>query len=168
VRTNIALDILGDYLSDSEVSILSQTFIEVEDPVTTDISFYTQAQLPCTISIHFESVPVEHLDSVEGQLMDVFRKVAKDGFDMERLAIVNRTLKNRRLLDVEESPARAIYSKLINEAMYGTLDGKTLSEDMKDLSYFDELAKWTSDQWVAVVQKYPAPYLLSHTDTPPL
>src|SRR5271170_6537704 len=128
--TNVALEVLGNYLVDSEVSILSQKFIEVEDPLTTNISFYTREQLPDTVSVYFESVPVENLDSVEDQLMDVFRKVVKEGFDMERMAIVIRSLKNRFLLSVEQAPANAISSKLVNEALYGSLDGRTLSEDL--------------------------------------
>jgi Zn-dependent M16 (insulinase) family peptidase len=157
--TNVALEVLGNYLVDSEVSILSQTFIEVEDPLTTNISLYTREQLPDTISVYFESVPVENLDSVEDQLMDVFRKVVKEGFDMERMAIVIRALKNRFLLSVEQAPANAISPKLVNEALYGSLDGRTLSEDLNDLSYFDKLAEWSSSDWASLLQKCPLPPL---------
>lgn len=155
--TNVALEVLGNYLVDSEVSILSQTFIEVEDPLTTNISFYTREQLPDTISVYFESVPVENLDSVEDQLMDVFRKVVKEGFDMERMEIVIRALKNRFLLSFEQAPANAISSKLVNETLYGSLDGRTLSEDLNDLSYFDQLAEWSSAEWAALLQKSLSP-----------
>ena len=96
---------------------------------------------------------MEHLDCVEGQLMDIFHHVAKQGFDMERMATVIRALKNRLLLSVEEGPGSVISSKLINETIYGTLDGRTLSDDLKDLNYFDKLAYWSSEKWVALLKK---------------
>src|ERR1700738_1593882 len=83
-----ALDVLGEYLSNSAVSILSQTFIEIEDPVATGISFSTNCQIPWTMHIYFESVPVEHLDTLEKALFQVLRKVADDGIEMTRMATV--------------------------------------------------------------------------------
>jgi len=151
--STIALDCLGEYLSDSAVSILSQTFIEIEDPVATSIGFYSSYQLPCTLSIHFSSVPVEHLDTLEDQLFDVLRKVAKDGIDMERMKTVIETGKSRYVLMVERSPANCLSHKLINEALYGSLDGKTLKEEVQDLPYYDQLLSWTSDQWVALLKR---------------
>lgn len=153
VQIIMALEVLGEYLSDSAVSILSQTFIEIEDPVTTYIRFQASYQLPCTYSISFESVPVENLDTLEEQLYDVFRKVAKNGIDMERMATVVEVEKNRLLLNVEEAPSSVFSFKLINEALYGSLDGKTLKENVQDLSCYDILSKWTSDQWVALLQR---------------
>jgi hypothetical protein len=61
--------------------------------------------------------------------------------------------KNRSLLAVEESPSNPLSSKLINEALYGSLDGKTLKEDVNDLMYFDVVSNWTSDEWVALLKR---------------
>lgn len=149
----IALGVLGEYLSDSAVSILSQTFVEIEDPVTTSIRFWMSYQLPCTLSINFESVPVEHLDTLEEKLFEVFGNVAKGGIDMERMATVVEVQKNRSLLYAEESPSNLLSFKLINEALYGSLDGKTLKEDAKDLIFYDVVSKWTSDEWVALLKR---------------
>ena len=110
-------------------------------------------QLPCTLSISFESVPVEHLDTLEEKLFEVFGNVAKDGIDMERMATVVEVQKNRSLLSAEESPSNLLSSKLIHEALYGSLDGKTLKEDAKDLIYYDIVSKWTSDEWVALLKR---------------
>jgi Zn-dependent M16 (insulinase) family peptidase len=153
MQATTALDVLGEYLSDSAVSILSQTFIEIEDPITTSIQFLTSYQLPCTLSIYFESVPVEHLDTLEEKLFEVFGNIVKGGIDMERMATVVQVEKNRSLLAVEESPSNPLSSKLINEALYGSLDGKTLKEDVNDLMYYDVVSNWTSDEWVALLKR---------------
>ena len=122
--------------------------------MTTCINFWTSYQLPCTLSVNFESVPVENLDTLEEKLFDVFRKVAKGGIDMERMATVVETQKNRSILSVEQSPSSLFSSKLINEALYGSLNGETLKEGVKDLMSYDDLSKWTSEQWVSLLKRY--------------
>lgn len=149
------MDILGEYLSDSAVSILSQTFIEIEDPIATSISIYISYQLPCTLSIHFDSVPVEYLDTLEEKLFDVLGQVAKEGIDMERMKTVIETGKSRYVLMMERSPANCMSQKLINEVLYGSLDGKTLRDEVQDLHYHDKLLSWTSDQWISLLKQYP-------------
>jgi Zn-dependent M16 (insulinase) family peptidase len=149
-----ALDVLGEYLSDSAVSVLSQTFIEIEEPLTTFIGFAYAYRLPCNLSIQFESVPVEHLDKLEQKLFDVFRKVAENGIDMERMATVIEKRRNGYLLSVERSPSGILSTKLIVEALYGDLKGTSLKQDVTDLVYYDIVTKWTSDQWVALLQRY--------------
>lgn len=153
MQTATALEVLGEYLSDSAVSILSQTFIEIEDPIATNIHFWITYQLPCTLSVNFESVPVEHLDTLEEKLFNVFRAVTKGGIDMDRMTTVIETQRNRSILSVERSPSELMSSKLINEALYGSLDGKTLKEDVKDLICYEVLFKWTSEQWIALLKR---------------
>ena len=150
----MALDILGQYFSDSAVSVLSQTFIEIEDPIATSIYCSLACQLPSTFSIYFDSVPAEHLDTVETKLFDCFQKVAMEGMDMERMKTVIEKARDKYVLDMETSPANFLSHKLINEALYGDLSGKTLEKDVKDLIYYDILSKWTSAQWVALLKKF--------------
>ena len=114
---------------------------------------YVAYQLPCVLSATFESVPVEELDSLEAKFFKVLQKVVKDGIDMERMKTVVNMERSRNLLYVETSPASLISNKLINEALYGSLDGKTLKDDVKDLVYYDSLLKWSSDQWIALLQR---------------
>ena len=104
--------------------------------------------------IYFESVPVEYLDTLEKALFQVLRKVADDGIDMTRMATVVKQEKSKYLLNVERYPSMMLSSKLINQALYGSLDGTTLKADMTDLLIFEILAKWDSAQWVALLQKW--------------
>lgn len=90
---------------------------------------------------------------MEEKLFEVFGNVAKGGIDMERMATVVEILQNCSLLYVEESPSNVLSMKLINEALYGSLDGKTLKEDAKGLIFYDVVSKWTSDEWVALLKR---------------
>ena len=148
------METLGEYLSDSAVSVLSQKFIEIDEPVTTSISFSTNYQLPCTLAIYFESVPVEHLETLEEDLFNTLHKVSDEGIDMERMTTVVEKQKHRYLLSVEKLPSEIFSQKLINEALYGSLDGKTLTEDVTDLKYYDALSSWTSDEWITLLQRW--------------
>ena len=99
-------------------------------------------------------MPVEHLSTLENDLFSVLRKVTHAGIDMERMATVVEKQKHRYLLYVEKRPADIFSQKLINEALYGSLDGKTLTEDVMDLKYYDALSHWTSEQWTALLQRW--------------
>ena len=140
-------------MSDSEVSILSKEFIEIEDPIATSITVYTTHQLPCTLNIYFDSVPTEQLNSLETKLFEVLNGVVNDGIDMERMATVIKTERDRILLDAEKKPASRLRGKLLNEALYGSLDGKTLLEEVKDLVQYELLAEWTSEQWISLLKR---------------
>jgi Zn-dependent M16 (insulinase) family peptidase len=154
LEANTALSVLSEYLTDSAVSVLSQAFIEIEDPIATTIRLYASYQMPCILTASFESVPVEELDTLEGKFLNVLQNVVDDGIDMERMKTIVKMERSRTLLYVEKSPASVMSNKLINEALYGTLDGKTLKDDIKDLVYYDKLAKWSEEQWIALLKRY--------------
>jgi Zn-dependent M16 (insulinase) family peptidase len=73
---------------------------------------------------------------------------------MDRMKTVIETGKSRYIFMVERSPANCMSQKLINEALYGSLDGKTLTTEVQDLPYHDQLLSWTSDQWVGLLKRY--------------
>lgn len=79
--------------------------------------------------------------------------VVNDGIDMERMATVIKTERDRILLDAEKKPASRLRGKLLNEALYGSLDGKTLLEEVKDLVQYELLAEWTSEQWISLLKR---------------
>jgi len=114
-------------------------------------------QLPCILRIIFESVPVKNLNTLEAKLFDVLEKVTTDGVDMNRMLIVVARAVNRRLLSVERWPFYEISKMLKNEAVYGSLDGETLKKAARDIVYYQNLSAWGSDQWIALLQKYPLP-----------
>jgi len=72
---------------------------------------------------------------------------------MTRMKMVVEKERNRYLLNVERSPSEVLSQKLINEALYGSLDGGTLRRDVTDLKGYDELAKWDSSNWVALLER---------------
>lgn len=163
VETQYALEVLGDYLTDSPVSVLQHNFTEIEDPVAGDIHFSINQRVPCTLTIEFESVPVEHLatpedpaelQSLESELFEVLDKITEEGIDMERMKTVINNLRSRSLHSVEQNPSSHFSHKLICEALYGDLTGNTLKDEIMSLRYYDTLLQWTSEQWVGLLRTW--------------
>ncbi len=66
--------------------------------------------------------------------------------------VIGKT-KDKYLLEIEREPANVLSTKLINEALYGDLNGKTLKAELKDLFYYDILSTWTSEKWINLLEK---------------
>jgi Zn-dependent M16 (insulinase) family peptidase len=159
-ETLYALDVMCYYLSHSEVSILAQTFTEIDDPVATDVSFDVRYQNPCHVSLTFDSVPVEFLasnlppeETIEAQYLAVLNSLVSDGIDMSRMAVSIREIRNKGLLRFEKSPEDYFQTHLMNEALYGDLQGHSLSDVLTATRFFDVLSEWTSDQWISFLKR---------------
>ncbi|TIB92302.1 hypothetical protein E3Q18_02533 [Wallemia mellicola] len=149
-----ALDILGTYLTDSPISPLQKHLVEIASPYCTDISIYNRERI-CSDTLHLglASVPTAELDNVENKVMEIFNNIVKEGFDMDRMALV---LKRDRvkLLDLAERQASNAFSYiLIADHLYGDTEGKDLSEAIAEMKRCDDLAKWTSDDWAQLLKK---------------
>jgi Zn-dependent M16 (insulinase) family peptidase len=162
-ETQCALEVLGDYLTDSPVSTLQHNFTEIEDPVAGDIHFSMNERLPCTLTIGFQSVPVDHLSipkdasepqALEADLFEVLQQIPEGGIDMDRIKTVINNLRSRCLYSVEQNPSNQFSMKLICEALYGDLTGNTLKKEIMPLRYYDNLLQWTSDQWIKLLKTW--------------
>ena len=58
----------------------------------------------------FENVPEEKLNEVQGKLFEVLKKLAVDGFDMDRLQLVIRR-RRQALLDAVETHPHDFFSR---------------------------------------------------------
>lgn len=99
-----ALEILGIYLTSSATAPLNKEYIEIEQPLwfvrflfhdislTQSSAYMYFAEDTCAtrvdLSIYIGSVPVEHLDDFNSKLRNSFQRIAKEGIDMKRMAMV--------------------------------------------------------------------------------
>ena len=153
--TTKALDILGTYLTDSPISPLQKQLVEIPSPLCTDITVYNRERV-CNDTIHLclSSVPTSELENIENKIMDIFKNIETEGIDMDRMNLV---LKRDRvkLLDISErQPSMAFSWILISDHLYGDTEGKDLKEALDEMKRCDELAKWTSQDWVNLLKKY--------------
>lgn len=57
------------------------------------------------------------------------------------------------LNNLETKPADAFADVIISDFLYGKLDGSDLAQSMDDMRRFDQLEKYTSQQWVDLLRK---------------
>lgn len=146
-----ALDVLGTYLSDSAVSPLQRTFVEIDQPLCTDIYMANDERAGASIlSISFSSVPKAELEAMDVKLVLLLKDVAAN-MDMERMRTVLRRERLRLLSHLEMRPADCFSDVLIHEFLYGKLDGSELKTSLDDMHRFDVLDAYTADDWAKIL-----------------
>jgi Zn-dependent M16 (insulinase) family peptidase len=63
--TNVAMDMLGSYFTDSPISLFNKNLIEVENPFATDIDYTTDDYLKTVINFNVNGVPTEKLEELD-------------------------------------------------------------------------------------------------------
>ncbi len=149
-----ALSILGTYLSSTSVSPLRKAFIEVADPLATDVDVDVLMNAECAISIDFENVPVRRLDEIEPQFRAVLSEVEKEGLNMERLhTIIDRMVLSRKT-NLENSPHLIVPDPAILDQLYGQKPDELLNFIQQD---DEEAAKGLKGQpqsfWLDLMNK---------------
>lgn len=142
-----ALDLVGQYLAHSAISPLQAEMVEIEDPLCTDIEFYTSDRLKSVISVSLASVPVENLEEAEQKFFEIVRKIAGNDLDMERMQALITKDKLKVKNAVESDPHSAFSTPIITDFLYGSRDGTSLRESLDDEKYLDLVGHWTSDDW---------------------
>ncbi|KAN0061466.1 hypothetical protein ACQY0O_006313 [Thecaphora frezii] len=150
-----AIQLLGTYLSDSPVSAIQKEFVERDDPLFTDVYMSSTEKAGAdTLYAYFSSVPTERLDEVDGLVVELLERVAREGIDMERMSMLIKRDKLKLLSSLETKPADGFSDLIIMDFLYGSRDGKDLHAANDDMTRYDILAGWTSQQWVDVLRKY--------------
>ncbi|CAG8536114.1 8053_t:CDS:10 [Ambispora leptoticha] len=148
-----ALEMIHNYLSDSAISVLQKEFVEIEEPLCTEISFQISHHIRTQIYVDFSSVPTEELENLSSRIFLVLERVAKEGFDMNRMKNVIRREKLKTLNYVETNPSTGFAMICINDSIYGKPNAEELEEAFKELEYFDQMDKFTNEQWVGYLKK---------------
>ncbi|CAG8543440.1 8472_t:CDS:10 [Ambispora gerdemannii] len=101
----MALEMLHKYLSDSAISVLQKEFVEIAEPLCTEISFHITNYIRVPIYVEFSNVPTESLEKLSSQIFPVLERVAKEGFDMKRMKNVIYRDRLKTLNYIEANPA---------------------------------------------------------------
>ena len=110
-KTNLALSLLGDYLSASSTSPLQKEFVEIPAPLTTALGFYSRDRVNKNeITFYAADVPAKHLETICGDIKDKLAKIVKEeGIDMTKMDLAIRKDK-RKLLNSMESNVTQVFA----------------------------------------------------------
>ncbi|KAI0815109.1 Metalloenzyme, LuxS/M16 peptidase-like protein [Irpex lacteus] len=150
-----AIDLLGSYLTNSATAPLNKEYVEIENPLCTYIYFEERDFATYgSLYVYVGSIPAEHLDTFDQKLQDSFKRVATSGIDMKRMSMVIDRDQRQFRSKLESSKGDTFYGSVINDALYGAADGSDLPDVFDEMSHYDVLRKWTSEDWVNLLKKY--------------
>ncbi|ORX55668.1 hypothetical protein DM01DRAFT_1335062 [Hesseltinella vesiculosa] len=150
-----AIEVLNTYLTDSPVSVLQKEFVEIEVPLCTDVEFHVSDHLRTTLVFTATSVPMEDIEDMPGRFFTTLQQlVDTNDIDMERMAtVIDKEL--QKVLNTVETDAHDTAAAIcIYDFLYGDESGKDLQKSVKDHEYLEELAKYTADDWLALLKTH--------------
>jgi Zn-dependent M16 (insulinase) family peptidase len=113
-RTNSAIKLLGNYLTQSATAPLQKEFIEIPKPYTTSIGIYSEDRVNKNeLTMGMFDVPTKHLNDIADLVRAKLAKVVKEeGIDMDRMAMIIRRDK-RKLLNYMETSVSSVLSDAV-------------------------------------------------------
>ena len=144
VTATTALSILLTYLCGSSVSVLENIMVEKEE-LASSVSYWWDARPNSVIWLQPTGVATEKLEFVEKRLFELLKEVAAKPLDMNYMR--ECILREKRRVKFHAEVSESFYAtNIITDYLFGKRDGSTL-KDLQTLDEYDELEKWTDDQW---------------------
>jgi Zn-dependent M16 (insulinase) family peptidase len=151
VLQTAALNVLLTYLAGSSVSILENIMVEKEE-LASSIGYYWDSRPNTVIWLQPSGVATEKLAHVEKRLFELLKEVASRPLDIDyMLDCVKR--ERRQVKFSAESSGQLYATGVINDFLFGKRDGSTL-KDLSTIKEYDELEKWTDQQWRDFLRKW--------------
>lgn len=154
-ETLTACYILMKYLSDTSVSPLSQTFIEIDDPFASEVKYNISENSISLLYFTFENVPVGKIDFIYERLIQLLVDIAngKEPLDEHRLKIIFEKYILERLSSLENSPHDDIAFHILGDFLYGEKD-EDFHKRLNVTEVIYKLQKNDIDFWVTLLRKY--------------
>lgn len=154
--TKTALSVLGSYLTYSATAPLRQEFVEIPEPLASSISVFPDSKVnQCELWMYAGDVPQKHLMEMADLVRSKMQKIVKEeGIDMERMAMILARERRSLLNDMELGTSNVLMETAITDFLYGDKDGKDMPAAFEELTTYDELSKWSAEQWAALLDKW--------------
>eukprot|EP01116_Phalansterium_solitarium_P016672 TRINITY_DN3923_c0_g2_i1.p1 TRINITY_DN3923_c0_g2~~TRINITY_DN3923_c0_g2_i1.p1 ORF type:complete len:1064 (+),score=371.04 TRINITY_DN3923_c0_g2_i1:1094-4285(+) len=118
----VAMKILWQYLTESAVAPLQQTFVEIDDPYCTDVTAEYCENAVYVQYVEFEDVPLNKMAKLAKMLPQTLRTIATQGIDMDRMHDVIHRSALERVEHLETRPHSAVQFAVIGHFLYGQRD----------------------------------------------
>lgn len=106
------------------------------------------------LAIYVGSVPVGHLPNFPDKLRASLARIAEEGLDMERMAMVLNRDERQLRSKIESSKGDAFSTTIIADFLYGKEDGSELPQALNEIDSYEILRKWSSKQWTDLLKKW--------------
>ncbi|ORY72060.1 peptidase M16 inactive domain-containing protein [Pseudomassariella vexata] len=151
VVATTALSVLLTYLCGSSVAVLENIMVEKEE-LASSVGNWWDARPNTVIWFQPTGVATDKLAFVEQRLISLLKEVASKPLDMTYLKECIQ--RERRQVKSQAEASESFYStNIITDYLFGARDGSTL-KDLETLSEYDDLEKWTEEQWRDFLKKW--------------
>lgn len=152
--TNLAVDMVGAYFSDSPISIFNKNLIEIEHPLATEVYYDTDDFYRTALNFNFGGVPTENLQELDTKIKQLLKEqTTPNKIELEYMKQIIEQQKLKFIANVENSAS--LFSEMATlEFIYGATDGSDLSKWTKDLKEFEILMDWTLEQWSQLIDTF--------------
>jgi Zn-dependent M16 (insulinase) family peptidase len=147
-----ALNVLLIYLAGSSVSVLEHTLVEKEE-LASAVYYYTETRPNDVIWFNLSAVATERLQEVHDRFFEVVKETASKALDMHYLQDCLARFR-RQVVYATETSNTIFQDPIIEDHMYGRRDGTDLENACRTLAEFDELERWSDEQWREFLSKY--------------
>ena len=147
--------VILEYLTESAVSPLQANFVEIEDPLASEVSYSFIENSVATVYLMFRCVPINKLDLIEAKLNDVLDGLVsgKVAWDAERmLTVINKRIQEQ-ISQVENSPHDSVAGMVIGDALYGNTD-QDFELRLNSVAMYEELKSKPSSYWLEIMRQY--------------
>eukprot|EP01087_Luapelamoeba_hula_P007015 TRINITY_DN1709_c0_g1_i3.p1 TRINITY_DN1709_c0_g1~~TRINITY_DN1709_c0_g1_i3.p1 ORF type:complete len:882 (+),score=155.82 TRINITY_DN1709_c0_g1_i3:330-2975(+) len=150
-ETASALRLLWKYLTDSSVSPVLKSMVDIPDPFASDVSFNFYENSVFLQVLKFNGVPTSKLSQLQDKFFEVIKNVVADGLDMDRMAsVINRT-RLKYLSSLETGPHEKIAFIFISDFLYGK-DGE-LEAAFSEVKRYEALLAKDSQFWIDLLKR---------------
>jgi len=150
--SNAAMSVLLSYLAGGSISVLDYTLQEKEQ-LCSGVYYQSETRPSVLTSFQLTSVETDQLKRVYERFVELLKETASKPLDMNYMQdCLERVV--RRIREKAESSDDFFSEPLIDDHLYGDRNGKDLQEDLQDLSEFQNLAKWSDQQWREFLSKW--------------
>ncbi|KAF3915825.1 hypothetical protein ABW21_db0207724 [Orbilia brochopaga] len=151
-RDMAALDVVGTYLAGSSVSVLEKQMVEIADPYTTGVGWYYEERPNSALWFELSSVPFKRLEEAEKKFFSVLEDTVREPLDLGYLKDCLHRSKRQRKFSVETS-GQHFAQPIISDFLFARRNGSDLDQ-LKTFDIFDELEKWTEEDWKGYMKKW--------------
>ncbi|CCK73413.1 Sdd3p NDAI_0G04280 [Naumovozyma dairenensis CBS 421] len=148
--TDLAVSMLLDYFTESALAPFTKQLVEISDPLANSTDYWTDDYMRTIINLGIHGVPTEKMEQTKAKVMEI---LATHEIDMARIKQVVDNGKWEYILRCEKNGDSVLSQAVITDFLYGDLHGSSLEASVKSLSDFNELSKWTSEQWSSLIKK---------------
>uniref|UniRef100_A0A060T0I3 ARAD1C08228p n=1 Tax=Blastobotrys adeninivorans TaxID=409370 RepID=A0A060T0I3_BLAAD len=146
---NLAVEMVGYYLTRTGLGKLQLAMVETQEPLAAEIAFYTNDFYRTVPNIYLYSVATEQLDEAVDMALKVIAEQV-DKFDLPTMKDCLSRQRQSMVYQIERDGTHLVTS--INQAFkYGSDKDYANQVSMQD---FDILDTWAANDWTQFIKKY--------------